>query len=81
MKTPKQKTPKKDPPKKRIYDSLRKEGRGMQYRPADEGPNDRITGKDMRPEVSATPDWRKFPEKYQQEELAKGGLVGGRKRK
>jgi hypothetical protein len=58
--------------KQRLADSLRKEGRGMQYRPADEGPNDRIMGKDMLPEETAVSRGPKAMK------MAKGGMVPGK---
>ena len=66
-------------PKQRLADELRWSGEDMQYRKrgangkADAG--SAVTGKDMRPEESASPNRRKFPDNMEQLELRKGGKV------
>lgn len=80
MKTPKkQDVPKKQSAKKDWQDSLRWGGEDMQYRKRGENgkpdAGSAITGKDMRPEESASPDRRKAPHKYEQQALKKGGVV------
>jgi hypothetical protein len=76
MKPPK-KPAKKRTAKQRLADSLRKEGRGMQYRPADEGPYDRVIGKDMRPDTINEPtNWYNPP--HREMKMAKGGAVPGK---
>lgn len=74
MKTPKQSIPKQRTAKQRIQDSVRREGRGMQYRPADEGPYDRIMGKDMMPEEDMLMKGKKPVQ------MAKGGTVKGKQK-
>lgn len=80
MKKPKKPDlPKKQSPKKDWQDTLRWSGEDMQYRKRGEnGKPDAgspITGKDMRPEESASPDRRKAPHKYEQLAMSKGGSV------
>ena len=79
MKTPKPNVPKKQSPKKNLQDDLRWSGEDMQYRKRGENgkadAGSAITGKDMRPEESASPDRRKSPYKYEQQALKKGGVV------
>lgn len=79
MKPPKQNVPKKQSAKKNVQDNLRWSGEDMQYRKRGEnGKADAgspITGKDMRPEESASPNRRKFPDNMEQLELRKGGKV------
>lgn len=80
MKTPKQNAlPKKQSAKKNMQDDLHWSGEDMQYRKRGENgkadAGSAITGKDMRPEESASPDRKKAPHKYEQQALKKGGKI------
>ena len=80
MKTPKkQPLPKTQPAKKILQDEMRWSGEDMQYRKRGENgkpdAGSAVTGKDMRPEESASPDRRKAPHKYEQIAMKKGGSV------